>query len=76
MTDSATENLVLEHLRSMRSDLSALRHGQELSNERLSAIEHHMAGFHVTETSHSAEIDSIKARIERIEKRLGLVDST
>jgi predicted nucleic acid-binding Zn-ribbon protein len=68
------ENLVLEHLRAMRGDLSSLKDGQKLTNERLAAIEHHMAGFHVTVFSHTDELESLKQRMDRIEKRLELKD--
>lgn len=73
MTDNI-ENIVLEHLKAIRSDMSELTNGQKLTNERLSAIEHHMAGFHITGANHSEELDTLKERIDRIEKRLQLVD--
>ena len=75
MTES-TENLVIEHLRAMRNDLAALKDGQKLTNERLAAIEHHMAGFHVTVSSHTEELDTLKERVSRIERRLELRDQT
>ncbi len=69
------ENIVLEHLKAIRGDLSNLTNGQRLTNERLAAIEHHMAGFHVTVSNHSEELDTLKERIDRIERRLHLSDS-
>lgn len=46
------ENIVLEHLRAIRGDLNDVKNRQRQTNERLSAIEHHMAGFHVTAANH------------------------
>ncbi len=39
------ENLVIDILRKIQGDISALREGQNATNQRLSAIEHHMAGW-------------------------------
>lgn len=66
------ENLLLEHLKSIQNVLTDLKTGQRLTNERLGAIEHHMAGFHVTVSHHQEDIQSLKIRLERIEKRLEL----
>ena len=57
-------------LKQMNGTLSKLEQGQRLTNERLGAIEHHMAGFHVSNSTHSEEIDTLKIRLERIERRL------
>lgn len=69
-----TDNLVLEHLRLMRAQLSALDHKVDDVLVRLSALEGHFASFHLTETRQSHEIDRLKDRVERIERRLDLVD--
>ncbi len=58
----------------MRGKLDNLESGQKLTNERLAAIEHHMAGFHRTGVTHGDELDNLRARVDRIVKRLGLVD--
>lgn len=71
---SASMELMHDLLKDMRSSLAKLEQGQRLTNERLGAIEHHMAGFHVTVSSHNEEIDTIKERIERIERRLEITE--
>lgn len=74
MTDN-TETLVVEILRKIQTDIAALREGQSTTNQRLSAIEHHMAGFHVNVAHQSEEVIALKNRIDRIERRLGLADA-
>ena len=38
-----------------------------LMNQRLSSIDHHMAGFHVTAAEHQDEIETLKLRLDQIE---------
>ncbi len=71
---NASMELMHDLLKDMRGSLAKLEQGQRLTNERLGAIEHHMAGFHVTVSSHNEEIDTIKERIERIERRLEITE--
>jgi hypothetical protein len=41
---------------------------------RLGAVERHVAGIHISDVSQNAEIDLIKTRLERVERRLELTD--
>ena len=68
------ENLVLEHLRAMREILDL--HTQSFADIqlRLSGIETHMAGFQISEVRQSNELDRLRERVMRIEKRLELAD--
>ncbi|MEO0983405.1 MAG: hypothetical protein AAFX03_12225 [Pseudomonadota bacterium] len=67
-----TSNLVLEHRRAMREwQTGADQYFKDII-VRLSAIEHHIAGLSMTDAQHGGEIDRIKARLDRIEKRLEL----
>lgn len=68
------DNLVLEHLRAIRDVLD--RHTRSFADIqlRLSGIETHMAGFQISEVRQNTELDSLRARIERIEKRLELAE--
>ncbi len=70
------ENLVLEHLRAIRDVLD--RHTQVFLDVqlRLSGIETHMAGFQITEVRQSNELDRLRERVDRIEKRLELAEGT
>lgn len=71
---NASMELMHDLLKDMRGSLAKLEQGQRLTNERLGAIEHHMAGFHVTVSSNNEEIDTIKERIARLERRMEITD--
>jgi tetrahydromethanopterin S-methyltransferase subunit G len=73
MTEEATQ-LVLEHLRHMRQRLGRVDEKVDTVILRLGIIEGHVANFHVSEASQHLEIDRVKTRLDRIEKRLELSD--
>lgn len=62
-----TENLVLEHLRQMRDQLS-------LMNERQLEIIQRLGNLEIQVANLSARVDRIDVRLDRVEKRLGLID--
>jgi predicted nuclease with TOPRIM domain len=67
-------DLVLEHLRFIRADVATLRDDMREMRTRQAAVED-MFSFlvsAVTRMQHS--LDRLTDRVERIEKRLGLVD--
>jgi len=72
MTDDTT-NLVLEHLRAIRSTLAD--HGERLGRVelRLSAIEQTLGSLYALSGSDRETLQSAIRRIERIEQRLELV---
>jgi tetrahydromethanopterin S-methyltransferase subunit G len=74
MTDN-TENLILEHLRAIRSKLD--QHSDEFRNVklRLSSIETQMANVHSDLAILHGRIDGVEQRLDRIEKRLELTDA-
>jgi hypothetical protein len=73
-----TENLVLEILRKMRADDATFR--QEVNDAfnrvelRLSVLEENVANMLALSASDRSEMAAMKRRIERIERRLELVD--
>ncbi len=69
-----TENLVLEQLRAIRATLG--EHSNELAGIRLeiSAMGQQLAGLTAAVYSGKSELDSLKRRVERIERRLELTD--
>ena len=69
---SDPRDLVIDILRRMQGDLAELKEGQRAANRLFAAIESHMAGFHLSVAAHSDELTDLKARIERIERRLEL----
>ena len=70
-----TENLVLEHLRAIRATLG--EQSNELAGIRLeiSAMGQQLAGLTAAVYSGKSELDSLKRRVERIERRLELNDT-
>jgi hypothetical protein len=68
------ENLILEHLRSIRADMSKMSERMDVISAEILIIRQHMAGLLGSQTLHDTEIAGLKARLDRIEKRLELVD--
>lgn len=67
--------LMLEILKRVQADLADLKEGQRAANMHLAAIESHMSGFHLTTSAHTDDIARLKERVERIERRLDLVNA-
>ena len=63
----ATENLVLEHLRAIRSSVDRLSDDMQEVKGRLGMLETQYASI-------SNRLDRMDDRLLRVEKRLGLVD--
>jgi len=70
-----TDNLVLEHLRAIRADISALNGNMRDVKARLSSIESYIATLHGDQTRAGLTLDDLAARIERLEKRAGLIEA-
>ena len=77
MTDN-TENLVLELLRQMRNDMASLRSevrdGFNRVDLRLGLVEQALSSMLAVFASDRDELRSLKSRVERIERRLELLD--
>jgi hypothetical protein len=69
-----SDNIVLEHLRHMLQPHYLLDEKVDTVILRLGIIEGHVANFHVSEAPQNVEIDRIKQRLDRIERRIELVD--
>jgi len=65
-------NLVLAHLRKIDQNVGKLVDDVSEVKTTVVALDGHMASFHVQVAGHGAELDRIKARLERIERRLEL----
>jgi septal ring factor EnvC (AmiA/AmiB activator) len=65
---SEPENLVLEHLRSIRAGVDALRHDVREIKKTQAAVLQVLA-------SHEARLQHIEDRLDRIERRLELTDA-
>jgi hypothetical protein len=64
------ENLILEHLRAMRSDISSIK--EEMAGMR--ATKQHMAAFMSHEAAQDGDIATVRLQLERIGKRLDIVE--
>ena len=67
------ENLVLEHLKAIQTTLA--RHGEQLTMiiDRVGSLERRVADLHSDFVNLSVRVDSIDARLERVERRLELI---
>jgi hypothetical protein len=73
MTEETT-SLVLEHLRHIRSRVDGLADDMRQVILRLGAQDRHLVGLQISEVGQNTEIDRIKERLQRIERRLELAD--
>ncbi|HML12516.1 MAG TPA: hypothetical protein VK456_04380 [Xanthobacteraceae bacterium] len=62
------ENLIVDHLRHMRSGMDGLREDMREVKTRLGILENQYASM-------SSRLDRLDARVERIERRLELADA-
>ena len=76
MTEDNISNLILEHLRSIRSTLA--RHDEQFDTVimRLGSIESQMAGVQADIAGLNLRMDRFENRLARIERRLELRDET
>jgi hypothetical protein len=67
-------NLIIEHLRALRSDMGEVKGSLRGIKEEMIGLRQHMGGFLTHESVQDEEIVTIKSRIERIEARLNIAD--
>jgi hypothetical protein len=67
-----TDNIVLEHLRHIRSKVDQIDQRSGLVELRLSAVESHMIGLIRADADHHGNITLLKRRVERLERHLEL----
>jgi len=75
MTENV-ENLVLEHLRAIRA--TQAEHSEALASIRLelSAMGQQLGALTTSVYSGKSDLDSLRRRVERIERRLELTDAS
>ena len=69
------ENLILDLLRSIRSDVGGLREDMRDVKRRLSSLEMAVSQVHGDFSGQSMRIDRLEHRLERIEHRLDLSEA-
>ena len=68
------DSLVLEHLRAIRADIADLKREVAGNSIQLSALGQQVAGLSVAVYGGKSDMDEVKRRIDRIERRLELND--
>jgi hypothetical protein len=68
------DNLMLEHLRAIRGDIAKMAEWMHTMSVEMTAMRQHLAGVVTIQEHDHGDIANIKSRLERIEKRLDLVD--
>jgi len=76
--NSNVENLLLEHLKAIRHEITEFRSHTEAEfsalKQRVGSIESGVAQLHTDVAIVHNRLDRIDSRVERIERRLNLVD--
>ncbi len=67
------ENLILEHLKAIRSDISIIKMQIGELTARVTSLENHVAIIVGDILRMNARFDQLEVRIDRIERRLDLV---
>ena len=68
------DNLVLEHLRGIRTETGRMADWMQTLSVEMTAIRQHLAGVVTIQEHDHTDISAIKVRLDRIEKRLELAD--
>jgi hypothetical protein len=69
-----TESLVLEILKPLQGEFALMREDLRGVRAEMIPLRQHMAGLLSHEVSQDTDVASIKLRVDRIERRLDLVD--
>ena len=68
------DNLVLEHLRAIRAEVARMVDEVRGLRTEMTSMCQHMAGMVILQDLDHTDIAALKARLDRIEKRLELAD--
>jgi hypothetical protein len=69
------DNLILQHLRAIRGDVEAMRNTLAEHTGRLGRLERAIADVGVQLADHSVRFDRVNTQLDRIDRRLGLVEA-
>ena len=68
------ENLLLEHMKAIRSDVADIKRDVRDIKVRITSLEERMVQLYGDVFHHGVRLDELNARIDRIERRLELQD--
>lgn len=68
------ENLVLEHLRGIRTEMAKMADWMQTLSVEMTPIRQHLAGVVTIQEHDHTELAAIKLRLDRIERRLELTE--
>jgi hypothetical protein len=68
------ENILLEHLRAIRGDISRMADDMRTMRTEMTAFRQHVSGVVTIQDHDHVDLAALKIRLDRIEKRLGLTD--
>ncbi|CAN5718777.1 hypothetical protein BH23PSE1_BH23PSE1_14550 [soil metagenome] len=68
------ENLMLEHLKRFQAPMARFEEKLDGVAADMRGMKQHMAAFMTSESNQDAGIAAIQVRLERIERRLDLID--
>ncbi|KPL55306.1 hypothetical protein ABB55_26270 [Prosthecomicrobium hirschii] len=69
-----TDNLILEHLRAIRRDMARMNGAMQTMQAETTAIRHQLAAIVTLQDHDHGDIAELKLRVDRIERRLDLVE--
>ena len=67
-------NLVLEHLRHIRKEQGTMSEDVRMMGMRIGSMERLLSGNVMAEIQQNEQLDHLRARVDKIERRLDLVD--
>lgn len=68
------ENLVLEHLRGIRTEMAKMADWMQTLSVEMTAVRQHLAGVVTIQEHDHTDLAAIKLRLDRIERRLELTE--
>ncbi|MBC6404471.1 MAG: hypothetical protein GDA41_01840 [Rhodospirillales bacterium] len=74
MSETVTNALLLENLKALRGEIRSVSERLGRVENRLAAVEGHLAVLVQRDLEHNVEADALARRVERIERRLDLVE--
>ena len=71
----ANEDMILEILKRIQTDVSEVRRRVDSLDTRVAALEEHVTGLMISFGGFQSDMSQLNARVDRIERRLDLVDA-